>query len=314
MKKYVFYRVLFAILTIIASYAFIFMIVRYSDLVRWTRYIEKKDLWMMAWEELKILTKGIIESNNWGYTLDGDDVWDLVNARIPVSIKINLIAFTFYLIMGMGLGILSAVKKDSWTDMIIQAITIFLGSIPSLVWVMLLLIFLAYKNRFLPGAFNMTYVGNYGMYTVFIIPVLALSFEPIAKITRLVRSELIEAAQSDYNLLCRAKGMKRRQILIRHNMRHILIILLPELGMVFLYALLNSFYIEDIYGVKGIAALFVNNVINLSEDGFQYIQVDAYLLTVISMYVIIFSTTVMLISDLLMGVVDPRIKVHGKKV
>ena len=149
---------------------------------------------------------------------------------------------------------------------------------------------------------------------MYIMPVTALSLEPISKITRLVRAELVDTFESEYILLCRAKGMKRRQIIIRHNFKHILVVLLPELSIIFMYALLNSFFIEDVYDIDGIARLFLDSIIDYDPvNEFQYVRVDVHLITVISMYVVSFTTIMILITDLLMGVIDPRIKIHGKK-
>jgi ABC-type dipeptide/oligopeptide/nickel transport system permease component len=155
---------------------------------------------------------------------------------------------------------------------------------------------------------------EHGDTTRYILPIAALVMEPISKITRLVRAELVDQFQSEYILLCRAKGMKRNQIIWKHNLRQIFVVLLPEISIIFLYTLLNSFFIEDVYDIDGIARLFMSSIITGDSDvGIQYVMVDVNLITVISMYVFTFTTVMILITDLLMGVIDPRIKVYGKK-
>ncbi len=314
MKKYILIRIVLAVLTLFLFFTFIYNILEFSHQVRWTRAFTKTELLHQTFDNYKLLVQSIIKDFNWGFTRDGEEAWTVVKEYIPLSIRINLIAFLLYLFLGVLLGITSAVYKGSLYDKFVTSFTMFLGSIPTLVWIMVLVIIFGYHYRNLPSAWNMTLPFKNGELLKYILPVTALSLEPIAKITRLVRAELIDTFQSEYILLCKAKGLKRRQIILRHNFKHILVILLPELSIIFLYALLNSFFIEDVYNIQGVARLFMDNIISYDDaNGFSYVNVDVNLITVISMYVVTFTTVMVLITDILMGIIDPRIKINGKK-
>ena len=314
MIKYVVKRILLSILTVLVFYAFIYMIVRYSHLFKWTRGFTKLELIEITFNEMVVHFKNIVTRFDWGLNLRGESVWELIRNGIPISLRINLYGFAFYLLTGVSLGMICAIKKNTIFDSIISSFTLLIGSVPTFVWMLLLIIFLAFRLDLVPPEFTMVHRGYFGSVTAYLIPVLALSFEPISRITRLVRSELIDAEQSEHNLLCRAKGMTRRQILFRHNFKHILAVLLPQLGTIFLYALINSFFVEDMYNIDGIARLLLNHVVTYnSEDMIYYTTVDINLLMIISMYIIVFQTIVLLVSDLLMGFVDPRIRLTSKK-
>ena len=315
MRKYIIIRILLAIVTIFVFYSAVYLILDFTRGVRWTRNVPYDEILKIAFSHYKTHLHNVWTDFDWGLTMRGDDAWELVKERIPISMKINLIALSIYLCLGLVLGVLSAVYKDSIFDKLVMMITMFLGSIPTLVWVMVLIIIFGYYYRSLPSAFNLTLAFKHGEILKYIIPVFALCLQPISKVVRLVRSELIDTFESEYILLCKAKGLKRRQIVLRHNFRHILIILIPEISMLFMYTLLNSFFIEDVYNIDGIARMFLDGIIVHNPGvGIRYVMVDVNAVTVISVYIVTFTTVVILISDILMGVIDPRVRIHGKKV
>ena len=315
MKKYILIRIVLALLTIFLFYTAVFFILDFTRGVRWTTNVPYTEIFKIAVEHYKTHLYNVVHDFNWGVTMRGEDAWLMVKERIPVSIKINIIAFVIYISSGVTLGILSAVYKDSIFDKIVMSITMFLGSIPTIVWIMVLIIIFGYYYRNLPSAWNMTLAFENGELLKYVMPVFALSLEPISKVTRLVRAELIDTFESEYVLLCRAKGLKQRQIIMRHNFKHILVIIIPEMSILFMYVLLNSFFIEDIYSIDGVARMFLDGIIVTNSNvGIQYVNVDVNTVTVISVYIVTFTTFVILVSDLLMGVIDPRIRINGKKV
>ncbi len=312
MRKYIITRVILGIVTIFLVVSATNIILTYADLVRWTRHLTTKQMWMISLDEYQQFLYDVFTDWDWGMTKSREPVWELVRDKIGVSLRINIIAFIIYIGVGFGLGILTALKKDTWFDRIVVSTSLALGSIPTFIWVFVLMIFLGWRWGLVPTLYTFDRPGFWGQVHILVLPILAIIMEPIGKFIRMVRAEVIEDLQSEYILLLRAKGLKRKQIITNHSLKNVLVAILPELTTTFVYVLTTSFFIEYFYRVLGVARLLLQSIIMFGSEN-MYVLVDTDMVTAVTMFYITFIVVMSLIIDIIWALLDPRIKITGSK-
>jgi oligopeptide transport system permease protein len=215
---------------------------------------------------------------------------EIVAAGLPVSVTLGALAMLIALVIGLGAGIVGAVRPNSIADLATLAIALVGISLPSFViGTVLLLVF--------PVWLGVGSVGGWGRPQDMILPALTLSLPFAAYIARLTRMGMIEALGADYIRTARAKGLPMRAVLLRHALKNAFLPVLSYLGPATAYAMTGSFVVERVFNVPGIGQHFVNAVQN--KDLFLIMGV-----------VLIFSTMLVLFNlavDVLYRWVDPRI-------
>lgn len=312
MKRYILTRIILSIFTILFVVSMVQILLTFSHYVRWTRGIETIDMIRMTWDSYTEFVVNVVTKWDWGSNQANEPVWDIVRNKIGVSLRINLFAFVIYITIGVGLGILTAIKKDSILDRLVSVLTLTLGSIPSFIWVFVLMIFLGWRWGLVPTLYTSGRPGFFNQLHILIIPILALIMEPISKFIRIVRAEVIEDMQSEYILLLRAKGLTRSQIIRRHTLKNVTVIILPEMTTTFVYVITSSFFIEYFYRVLGVARLLLQSIISFGAEN-KYVMVDTTMVTAVTMFYITFIVIAALIIDVIWALLDPRIKITGKK-
>jgi len=223
----------------------------------------------------------------------------MVAERLGISILVGFLAMVLGTIFGLILGILSALKHNTWVDNLCSAISVLGVSIPSYVCALLLAYFIAFKLGLMPVLYDsaMPVVS-------LILPALALSVSPTANIARFTRSEMIDVLNSDYILLVQSKGVKNYKMIIRHALRNTLIPVITVMGPILVNLLTGSSVIEKIFGIPGIGKLMITAI---QENDYNVTIACAFVYSV--MYIV-----TMLIVDILYGVIDPRIRItKGEK-
>ena len=253
---------------------------------------------------------GIITAWNWGRTgTYNENVWDFAWRRMWVTTRLNLIALALYMSIGIALGLVSALKRNSVFDKTVSVMTMVLGSIPHFILMYLLVIFLAVRNRWLPYMFPGFHTENpWTLVVGLMIPMLSLCLGPIFKFTRLVRGEFLEAQHDDYLLICKTKGLSKNQALKHHAFRNCMVPVMPELTPTSLYVLGGSFFVELIYGIDGVARLMFQSMIHPFMD-FYIIRIDIPMAMVSTMFYAAFGMLFALIIDVAYPLVDPRIRI-----
>jgi oligopeptide transport system permease protein len=250
----------------------------------------------------------IVTDWNWGYSTRVQvnvPVFDILKSRMAVTLRLNLIALFFYIPIGFGLGIVAALKKNSFADNVISLGVMIFISIPSFVIMTLLLMLFGYTLEWLPTQFPSSDLAGSIQFTGLILPVLGLSFGAIAGLARITRAELTEVLTSEFLLLARTKGLTRTQAVIRHAMRNSMVPLVPSIIGSFVSLLSGSVIIEIIYGVPGTGRIYIRA---LTRNSYDY----NLLLGTTAFYTIIGLFAVLLV-DLSYGIVDPRIRMGAKK-
>ena len=245
--------------------------------------------------------KGIF-TGNWGVSVVyevGQNPWTILTRFIPFTISINIWPLLIATPLGFLFGIIAALRKNKPTDYIISLLVMICISVPSFVFVTLLMI--NASNMGLPIQFRAADQANWKDY---IIPIIALSVGPIASLTRITRAELTEVLTSEYLLLARTKGLNRFQATIRHALRNSLLPLVPSIIGSFVGIMFGSLVIEQIYGIKGVGGILLTAISETQPD--HYLAMAA-----LSFYTIIDLVTILIV-DLAYGVVDPRIRMGAR--
>lgn len=227
-----------------------------------------------------------------GPSLEYDDwtVNEIVRGALPVSITLGAAAILIALVIGLGAGVIGAVKPNSFADLVTLTIAMIGISLPGFVIGTALLLVFAVLVPFFP-------VGGWGGLSSAVLPAITLSLPFAAYIARLTRMGMIEALGADYIRTARAKGASERAVLYKHALKNAFLPVLSFLGPATALAMTGSFVIEKVFTIPGMGQHFINGVQN--QDLFLIMGV-----------VLIFATMLILFNlvvDVLYRWVDPRI-------
>jgi oligopeptide transport system permease protein len=259
-------------------------------------------------EQFFIWLRNIVVDGTFGYSFyQNRDVALVLAARIPVSVRINIIPFLISIPIGITLGMLAALKKNKFTDHAISfGIMIFI-SVPSFVVAVLLQFFIVYRWGLLQDAFvlpaDLSALDPVRAATSRILPILVLTVGGVAGWARGIRAELTEVLTSEFILLARSKGLTRRQATVRHAFRNALVPFAPALVGGFVGLLSGSLIIEGTFGIAGVGGIYLRA---FSDRDFPMLMMVVLFYTSIGL-------TAAILGDLSYGFIDPRIKMGAKK-
>ena len=217
----------------------------------------------------------------------------LISGRVMITIRIGLQAIFLGTIIGLLLGLVAALRRNTWIDTTATMISVIGVSVPSYVFALGLCFFLGYKFKWFPITYNMS-----KPLLSSILPTISLSMFVIANVARFLRSEMIEVLQSDFMLLVKAKGVKKKNVVMKHGMRNALIPVITVVAPLMVSLMTGSLVVEKIFAIPGMGSLLVTAI-----------QVNDYNIVIaLSFIYSILFIGVMLVVDILYGVIDPRIR------
>lgn len=234
--------------------------------------------------------------------------WDVIASRLLPTVLVNVYALLFSTPIGIALGIFAATKKNRWQDHTISTLVMLFVSVPSYVYAFLVQYILCFRL----GLFPMTVrsLADAGgswfspsMFHSMIPAVIALSFGEIAGLCRFTRAELTESMTSDYMLLARAKGLSRKEALVRHALRNAMVPILPTIIASFIDILAGSLIIEEIFSIPGVGQLYIKSIVQRDYDVFM---ADTAFYTFIGLFAGI-------VVDISYGFIDPRIRIGNRE-
>ena len=221
--------------------------------------------------------------------LRGRQVIDVIADGMKTSAKLGLIAAGLALCSGIVLGAVAALRRNTFIDKVIMVIVTAFVSMPSFIMGTLLLLVFAVLYPIFPA--------NGSTAEGLVLPIITLSLYPMAYITRLTRSSMLDVLGQDYIRTAKAKGVSPMKIVFGHALKNSLIPVITYFGPMLAYIVTGSLVVEQIFAVPGIGRAFVSSITNRD-------------------YPLIMGTTIVLaclivimnlVSDLLYKVVDPRI-------
>ncbi|HCO18874.1 MAG TPA: peptide ABC transporter permease [Tissierellales bacterium] len=230
------------------------------------------------------------------YSKIGTSVNDLIVSGFPASAKIGLMATVLIIVLGIPLGVISALKQNKPVDYAVMIMATLGITVPSFVIATVIIYFFAGKLGWIPS-FGLSDPKGY------IGPVIALAGYSLSFVTRLTRSSMLEVLRQDYIRTARANGIKEFSVIMRHAMKNALIPVVTYIGPMIAAILTGSFVIEKIFAIPGIGRHFVESVNNR----------DYTTIMGITVFYAVFYLIMVFLVDVAYTLIDPRIKFREEK-
>jgi ABC-type dipeptide/oligopeptide/nickel transport system permease component len=220
-----------------------------------------------------------------------DRVSTLIAKRLPITVTLGLVGLTLALLVSIPLGIIAAVRENSWVDRAVTVFAMIGQAMPSFWLGLMLMIVLGLQLGWLP-------ISGTGSWEHFVMPGIVLAFTAIPALTRLTRSGMIDAMASDYIRTARAKGLSRASIIFKHALRNAAIPVVAIAAVQLGFMLGGSIVIETVFALHGVGFLAWESI---GKNDFPVVQAVVLVLAVI--YI-----GLTLLADVLNAVLDPRLR------
>lgn len=219
----------------------------------------------------------------------GRDVFETITTGMQVSAKLGISAAAVAVAFGLVLGSIAALNRGKFIDRIIVFFTTLATSAPSFVLATLLLLVFSIQLGWVPAwsAQNPSYI----------LPVISLSMYPMAYITRLTKTSMLDALNQDYIRTARAKGVASYKVIFKHALRNALIPVVTYVGPMVAFIITGSMVVETIFSTGGLGSYFVTSINNR----------DYTLIMGVTIFLAILMVTANLITDIVYKLIDPRI-------
>jgi peptide/nickel transport system permease protein len=219
------------------------------------------------------------------------DVASLVMDKLPVTLTLGVLSLAFALLISIPLGVLAALRPNSWIDRLALALAVAGQALPNFFFALILVMLFSITLRWLPAS-------GTGSWMNYVMPTIALGYYVAPAFMRLIRAGMIETLSSDFIRTARAKGLSRGRVLIKHGLRNALVpvvaLAVVQLG----YLLGGSVVIETIFALDGLGYLAYQSI---THKDLPVMQVVVLILSVI--YVLL-----TLLADILNVYLDPRLR------
>ena len=300
MTKYVVKRVLLAILTVFIVCAITFFAMNaipggpfdgekaISDEVR--RVLEQRlNLEKPVWEQFFLYLNNLLHGDFGVSAKTGREIKTTIFSSFSVSAKLGGLAVLVALISGVVMGSIAALTRNKLPDRLIIFFSTLFTSLPSFVLGTLLLLVFCIKLKWVPVWSSSSH--NY------VLPVIALAAYPMAYITRLTKTSMLDALGQDYVRTARAKGVAQWKVIFKHTLRNALIPVITYVGPMTASILTGSLVVESIFTIGGLGSKFVECITN--RDYPMIMGTTIFLATLM--------VTMTLITDIVYKLIDPRI-------
>jgi peptide/nickel transport system permease protein len=233
-----------------------------------------------------------------GYSFQtGQSVSEAIKIRYGNTFSLAVFSAIIAAIIGVGAGVIAAVKQNSWFDYLSMSVATFGISAPTF-WIgLLLIVVFCVKLKWLPiSGFSSQFWTKDGL-THMILPSITLGFSSAAMIARMTRSSILEIIHQDYVETARAKGLSERVVILKHALKNALIPVITVIGVNFGGLLGGAVVVESVFAINGIGRLMVQSI-----NARDFPMVQGTVLVVATTFVII-----NLLTDIIYAVIDPRI-------
>lgn len=228
------------------------------------------------------------------FQFDGRPVSKIIGERIGVSAVLGAQSLIVGTVIGMILGIVAALRHNTFLDYGAMIIAVLCLSIPNFVFAGLLQYWVGVRLQWLPVAF-------WEGFEYSILPTISLAAFVVATIARYMRTEMLEVLGQNYIVTAQAKGIKDYLVVLRHGIRNAMIPIITILGPLTVHLMTGTLIVEKIFSVPGLGDQFVNSILTN----------DFPVIMGVTLFFSIFFIAVVFIVDLLYGLIDPRIRLAG---
>lgn len=219
-------------------------------------------------------------------------VWDMIKTRIPVSLWLTVITMLVQYLIAVPLGLLCAFKKDKFIDRFTVDLSLVLTAVPSFWLAVLMILVFAVKLGWFP-------ISGYEQPINYVLPIVTGVIGGLASTIRLTKSEALDVLKEKYVTTAYAKGLAERKVLFRHVLRNSLIVIAVNVFLSLPWLITGYMIIEKIFGIPGMGNLMLNSIV---QQDFNVIQAIILIITILT---VICNT----LSDIVLGVLDPRIRI-----
>ncbi len=301
MGRYIVKRILLAILTIFIICAITFFLMHAIPGGPFNKEKALSEATIQALNERYNLDKPLITQfflyiksllqGDFGVSLkNGREIRAIIGESFPISAKLGLLAMAVALIGGTVMGSIAALTRNKLPDRIIIFFSTLFTAAPSFILATLLLLVFSIKLAWVPvwEANNQNYV----------LPVISLAAYPMAYITRLAKTSMLDALGQDYVRTAKAKGVSRAKVIFKHALRNSLIPVITYAGPQIAYIITGSMVVETVFTIGGLGSKFVSAITNR----------DYTLIMATTIFLATLMVIATLVCDLLYKAVDPRIQ------
>ena len=229
----------------------------------------------------------------------GHSVVEEVQVRMPLSIELAILATLFAVLLAIPLGVIAAVKQDTWVDYAIRVFSIGGLAMPSFwIGIMMVLITLTLWGWAPPVVFTPLFEDPVANLAGLVLPAIAVGYRYSAVSMRMTRSTVLEVLREDYVRTARAKGLRETLVVVRHALRNALLPVVTVVSLEFAFLIGGLVVTEQVFNLNGIGKLLVDAVTHR-----DYTLVQALVLLLAAIFVI-----VNFLVDMIYVVLDPRIR------
>ena len=241
--------------------------------------------------------KGIVLHFDFGSSYrSGKPVFDSILSRFPTTFRLALFTMLLSSLIGISLGIVSAVKQYSWLDNLLTTLAMFFSAMPGFWLGLMLMVLFSLKLRWLP-------FGGVDSWKSYVLPVITLSLGAAASQMRLTRSTMLETIRQDYIRTANAKGASETSVVWKHALKNALMPVVTVIGVDFGYLMGGTVLVETVFSMSGIGTLMITSIRNQDVPQIQG--------TILFLAVCICAT--MLAVDIVYAFIDPRVKLRYTK-
>jgi len=245
-----------------------------------------------VWQQYLTWISGVVRLDlGMSFKHPDESVIGLIGRTWPVTMHLGLMALFAAFTVGLPLGIIAALKQNTWLDYFVTLFSTLGFVMPHFVWGILFILIFALALKWVP-------TGGWDSPRQWILPVLAYSLAPIATIARYTRASVIEVMRADYVRTARAKGLNERAVMQRHVLRNAMIPLLTVFGPLVPDLITGSIFIEAIFRVPGLGSFWVTSTFDR----------DYPMIIGLTMLWAVLIAITYLITDVLYVFVDPRVR------
>jgi peptide/nickel transport system permease protein len=232
----------------------------------------------------------------------GMPVLDVTLQRLPVTLALSAYALVLTLILGLASGIVAAMKQNTWIDQLAMVLAMIGISLPNFYLGLLMIILFAVDLRWLPtGGYVPLWQDPIGWLKTSTMPAISLALLQAGLLARITRSTMLEVLRQDYIRTARAKGLPRRQVVLKHALANAMIPIMTVMGIIVSLLISGSVVTETLFSIPGIGQLLTQAV--LARD---YPMVQGGLLLTTALLVLINIGV-----DVCYALLDPRIRYDG---
>lgn len=239
---------------------------------------------------------GLIHGNVLSYTTQ-ENIFGELALRFPITIRVGLLAFCISAVIGVSLGIMSAIKQYSFLDTTVTIFAVLFASIPSFFVAMMLILYFAVFKGVLPS------FGLEAGWRSYVLPLTTLVLASIPMLSRLTRSAMLDAMSQDYIRTARAKGCREKRVIWKHALKNASMPVLTLLITGLAGTMGGSVIVEQIFTIPGIGTYMLTGV---NDKNVPVVMTCALVLSFIFM-------AAMVVLDVCYALIDPKIGARYKK-